>query len=175
MFKKVLLAIVLAFSAGCGSKGVDQYADWEPKLDLFDYFKGRTAGSGVFFSRGGSVKTAFQLTLDGELKSENELILSEKLAYRNGETVTREFHITRTGPQTYVVECADFLEPGTITTSGNAANWKYRLRQDIGERVVTLKFDDWMYLQPDGTILNRAYAFWLGFGVGEVFMSVKKA
>ena len=37
-----------------------------------------------------------------------------------------------------------------------------------------MTFDDWMFLQEDGVVLNRAYASKFGIGLGEIFMSVQK-
>ena len=61
-----------------------------------------------------------------------------------------------------------------IEAYGNVLRWKYNLRQKIGDREWVLRFDDWMFLQPDGVILNRATAYKWGIEVGEVFMVIRK-
>jgi hypothetical protein len=52
--------------------------------------------------------------------------------------------------------------------SGNAINLRYALRLPIAGRPRRLSFDDWMYLQPDGLIIDRAaFRLW-GIGLGTV-------
>jgi hypothetical protein len=39
---------------------------------------------------------------------------------------------------------------------------------------LAVHFDDWMYLQPDGLLLNRAYVTKWGFAVGSVTLAFRK-
>jgi hypothetical protein len=58
--------------------------------------------------------------------------------------------------------------------SGNALWWAYRLRLPVGEKLYDVNFDDLMYLQEDGVLLNRLVMKKLGFRLGEVLIFFKR-
>ena len=41
-------------------------------------------------------------------------------------------------------------------------------------RTLAVHFDDWMYLQPDGVLLNRAYVSKWGIDIGSVTLAFKR-
>ncbi|MGB5638466.1 MAG: DUF3833 family protein, partial [Sedimenticolaceae bacterium] len=51
---------------------------------------------------------------------------------------------------------------------GNALNWRYTLRLPYRGSELEVKFDDWMFLQSDDVLVNRATVTKVGFTVGEV-------
>lgn len=175
----VLLLCVVVLLAGCslfvpGMKP-EEFKDKTLKLVPEEYFLGATRGHGVFFNRFGNLKTSFTVDLEGAWDGSKILSLKESLRYEDGTKSDRTFTITKLSEHEYSVEMADLEGPGKIEVFGNCMRWSYRLRQDVGGgKIVTLTFDDWMFLQEDGVILNRAYASKLGIDLGEVFMSVRK-
>jgi len=58
---------------------------------------------------------------------------------------------------------------------GNALHWEYDLGLDIGERNWQVHFDDWMFLQDDDVLINRATVSKFGITVGEVTLFFKKS
>jgi hypothetical protein len=44
----------------------------------------------------------------------------------------------------------------------------------VGGRTYHVQFDDWMYLQPDGVLLNRARMSKLGVELGQVTLAFRK-
>lgn len=152
---------------------VKDFASITPTLSFEQFFSGRTEGQGMFFDRFGSAKVRFTVDLNGAWDG-RVLTLRENLKYDNGEKLARTYTITKVDPHSYEVEAADLVGKGKIEVYGNTAKWSYYLRQDIGGRVMTLYFDDWMHLQEGGMILNRAYAQKWGIELGEVFMAVRK-
>lgn len=178
MFKKLACiagGLLLCLNTlGCSRMTIEDFTDKQPAIDPFEFFSGSVTGYGYFYDRWGAIKTSFTVHLTGTQKSESEFIIDEKLVYGSGESSTRTFILTKTGDNTYTVACKDFTEPGSITAAGNALLWRYSLIQDTGSRTVTLRFTDWMFLQTNRLLLNRAYAYWYGIYVGEVFMVVEK-
>jgi hypothetical protein len=59
-------------------------------------------------------------------------------------------------------------------TYGNALNWAYDLKLPVDGKVWQVSFDDWMYMQPDGVMLNRAKMSKFGFTLGEVTIAFQK-
>jgi hypothetical protein len=51
---------------------------------------------------------------------------------------------------------------------GQALNWRYTLRLPYRDKTIDVQFDDWMFLQPGGVLVNRATLSKFGFKVGEV-------
>ena len=47
-------------------------------------------------------------------------------------------------------------------------NWTYTLRLPYRGNEINVKFDDWMFLQTDGVLVNRAKVSKFGLKVGEV-------
>jgi hypothetical protein len=149
------------------------FVDNNPKFSIVNYFSTPRLGQGIFFDRFGNVRTTFTAKLNGRLEG-STLILDEVLTYGNGESLNRTYVIKPLSQGLFSVECPDLVEPGTIEQVGNVLRWKYRLKQEIDGSVWRLKFDDWMFLQPDGeTVINRAKAMKFGVEIGEVIMSVR--
>lgn len=53
-------------------------------------------------------------------------------------------------------------------TYGQALNWRYTLRLPAEGRVWKVNFDDWMFLQQDGVLINKAVMKKFGIRLGEV-------
>jgi hypothetical protein len=171
----VLCLIAIAFTSACSTMKPQDFADQSPILKPEQYFVGETKGHGVFYDRFRNLKTRFIVSLSGAWDGTKVLSLKERLSYQDGTKTERTFTITKQNEHLYEVTMADLVGPGTIEVFGNCMRWSYRLNQDVGGgRIVTLTFDDWMFLQEDGVVLNRAYASKFGIGLGEVFMSVQK-
>lgn len=172
-----ILSLILFASAcqlwGCSSMKVEDFAQQSPRFLMEEYFVGKTKGNGIFFDRSGTARVFFTVDLEGKWDGK-VLNLSEVLTYSSGEVLKRDYKITKVSEELYIATTPDIVGEATIKSSGNALNWSYRLKQDIGGSIWTLTFDDWMFLSSDGTVLNRAWASKFGFGVGEVFMSIKK-
>jgi hypothetical protein len=143
------------------------------KLIPEQYFSGTTRGVGVFFDRFGDLKTSFTVDLTGEWDGK-VLTLTEQLLYKNGDKLTRVYTFEKKNDHEYIGHTPDVVGDIRIEVYGNTMKWVYDLNQDIDDSKVLLHFNDWMHLQPDGIILNRAYASKFGIGLGEVFMSIRK-
>ena len=143
------------------------FANQEPKLDLFTYFEGRTMAWGWFEDRFGNVRRQFKVTIDGRIDGD-DLILDEDFEYRDGELAKRVWTISRTGEDSYRGTADDVIGEAVGRAAGNALNWRYVLALPIGESVWNVTFDDWMFLQQDGVMLNRAVVSKFGIELGRV-------
>lgn len=168
-----LLFTVAVSVTSCASMRPVDFAGTEPQLVFEEYFQGKTRGYGMFFDRFGRAQLSFVIDLEGSWDG-TTLTLDEHLKYDSGEELRRTFLITKVSPTQYEVRTEAVVGVGTIEVHGNTAKWTYRLRQQIGESEWVLRFDDWMHLQSDGMLLNRAYASKFGVEFGQVFMAVRK-
>jgi len=174
---KVGLIFGLLFSAllvtGCSNMKVEHYVNTEPKLDLFDYFEGKTYAWGQFQTRTGELKRRFYVDITGTIEG-NTLTLDEQFVYDDGETQQRIWVIERNAPNQYQGTAGDVIGVAQGQTAGAVFNWRYTLDLPYGERSIHVQFDDWMFLQPDGVLLNRAEVKKWGFRVGEVTLAFSK-
>lgn len=153
---------------------IQDYAKNSPKFDLFDYFQGNTRGWGIFQDRGGNLKRQFVVDLKGSIDDKGALVLEEDFVWSDGEISRRVWTITKEQNNHFTGTAADIHGEAKGQSAGNAFNWQYVMKLPVGDKVYKIKFDDWMFLQPDGILLNRAKMSKFGFAVGEVFISFKK-
>ena len=59
-------------------------------------------------------------------------------------------------------------------SSGNALNWRYKLNLKVKDSTVAVDFDDWMFLQDDNILMNRAEVKKWGIVLGVVSITFKK-
>lgn len=171
----LLLLLLALIASGCSSMKPQDFSSKSPQLIPEQYFSGDLEGVGVFYDRFGDIQTSFVVTLRGNWDANSKLlILKEDLIYENGEKLFREYKINKVNDNLYTVDTEDFEGQGKIEVYGNTMKWNYELNQQIKESKVLLYFNDWMHLQPNGVILNRAFVSKFGISVGEVFMSIKR-
>ena len=175
MIRQTLLALAaVATITGCSSMKPEDFADTEPRLVLEDYFTGQTRAFGLFEDRFGDVRRQFVVHVDGTFDGET-LTLDERFAYADGETERRVWRIRRTGPDTYEGRADDIVGVAEGRIAGNALNWRYHMDLKVGDGTWRVGFDDWMFLQPGGVLINRATVTKWGLEIGTVTIAFSKA
>jgi hypothetical protein len=167
----VLLAALIV--SGCGTMNPRDFTDSSQSLDLFDYFEGHTLAWGLFEDRFGKLRRQFRVDITGTVDGDT-LVLDEAFEYADGERQQRIWTIRRTGEATYSGQAADVVGEAHGETSGNALHWTYRMDLKVGERQLRVAFDDWMFLQPDGVLMNRARVSKFGLEIGTVTLAFMK-
>jgi len=174
MFKKfITISSVFFFLSGCSGMALDSFKDAKPELVLEDYFKGRTEAWGIFEDRFGKLRRQFKVTIDGTWDGKT-LTLDERFKYDDGETDQRIWRITKLGKGKYEGTAADVIGIATGEASGNALNWRYDMDLKVGDGSFKVTFNDWMFLQSDGVLINRARVSKLGVEIGSVTLFFKK-
>jgi len=165
---RVALALLCAAALGaCAEPDVSHYAAERPSLDLQKFFAAPTRAWGMFQGRSGEVQKRFTVTITshggGDL-----LVLDEHFAYSDGKTQDREWTLKRAADGVWHGTAADVVGEALGRVAGNALNWRYTLRQPVGDTTYDLDFDDWMFLMDDNTLINRARVSKFGIEVGQV-------
>ena len=173
LFRLLLLVVPLALLGGCSGMQPKDYAGTEPELDLFAYFDGQTRAWGIFQGRSGGLERQFRVDIDGKVVGD-ELTLTEDFVYADGETQQRIWRIRRIDAHRYEGKADDVVGVATGEAYGQALNWRYTLRLPFRGSTVDVQFDDWMFLQTDGVLINRATVRKFGFRVGEVTLFFSK-
>lgn len=166
----ICLALVLS---GCGGMKIDEVARAEPVFRIEDYFQGRSAATGMFVDRFGKVRRQFVVDLDGVWDG-RQLRLTEDFRYDDGETERRVWTFVRQADGTYEGRADGVIGTGRAEARGNAFNLRYRFALKVGDDRWEVDFDDWMFLQPDGVVLNRAAVTKFGIDIGTVFVSFRR-
>lgn len=174
-FRVVTLVVALLLAgAGCAPMNVQEVAQQSPAFDLETYFTGRTKAYGLFEDRFGTVRRQFVVDILGR-KEGDTLILEEDFRYADGERERRVWRIVRQPDGTYRGRADDIVGEATGTASGNALNWRYRMDLKVQGRTWRVTFDDWMFLQEDGLLMNRAWVGKWGLNIGSVTLAFVQA
>lgn len=153
---------------------VEDYANNQPAFNLYNYFSGNTRGWGMVQDRGGNLKRQFVVDIVGTIEADGALVLDESFAWSDGEKSKRIWRINKIDPHHYTGKADDVVGEAQGKAYGNALNWSYVLNLPVKDKTYKINFDDWMFLQPDGVLLNRATMSKFGFRVGEVIIAFQK-
>ena len=137
-----------------------------PSLRLEEYFAGETGAIGLFHDRWGRLRRQFSAEMVGTVDGDS-LHLHEVLAYDDGEQETREWHVKAVGANGYEGTCENVVGKAHGAVSGSTFRWQYDFQLRIGRRMVTVQFDDAMYLQAGGLLINRVKVSKFGLTLGE--------
>lgn len=172
LFRTLLLLTAVTLS-GCASVAVTDYEAERPELRLEDYFDGTLDAWGMFQKRSGEVVKRFKVVIEARWDGDGGT-LDERFTYSDGSEQRRVWHITRSGEGEYLGRADDVVGVARGRVAGNALHWVYTLRLPVDDKVYDVQFDDWMYLQDDGVLLNRSVMKKFGFKLGEVTLFFRK-
>ena len=152
---------------------IDDFDNTEPRFVLEEYFEGKTQAWGMFEDRFGRVQRQFIVDITGTWDG-NVLRLKEDFVYSDGEEETRIWTVVKTGDTTYEGTTDNVIDTAYGEINGNAFHWTYGFKLKVDDSYWTVKFDDWMLLQPNGVLLNKARISRWGINLGTVFISFSK-
>ena len=170
-FKRILLFLPLLSS--CMNIDIEGFEKAKQQLLVEDYFVGKTWAWGIFEDRFGRLRREFTVEITGEWDGQT-LVLDEQFYYSDGEEERRVWTIQRTGGNQYTGTADDVLGQAYGESVGNAVNWRYVLSLPVGDKRWSVKMDDWMYLQPNDTLINRATMSKYGIKLGTVTLFFSK-
>ena len=166
-------AIALLFMTGCTVE-ISNYTHNKPRFDLFEYFSGTTRGWGIVQDRKGELLRQFVVDIEGTFNDKGQLVLAETFHWNDGEISERTWFISQEAADKLSGSAADVIGSAHGQSAGNALNWSYQVEIPVSGSNWNINFDDWMFLQPDGVLLNRAEMSKFGFKVGEVTIAFMK-
>ncbi len=173
---KNLVFITFTFLAltGCTEMTIDEFKNTKPRFVLENYFQGKTRAWGMFEDRFGKVRRQFVVDITGVWDGQT-LVLDEDFLFDDGEKSFRQWRIKKLGENQYEGRADDVVGKATGLSAGNALNWQYLLDLKLESgSTLCVKFNDWMFLQSDGVLLNRAKMSKFGIELGQVTISFQK-
>jgi hypothetical protein len=173
MTRCLALFVVIVVTSGCATMKPQDFAGREPRLVLEEYFAGQTKAWGIFQDRFGRLRRQFEVDIEGSWDGRT-LTLVEDFRYDDGEEERRIWHITKLDDNTYEGEAEGVIGVAHGQAYGNALNWVYRFALKVGDDTWNVGFDDWLFLQSDGMLINRAEVTKYGIELGEVTLVFRK-
>jgi hypothetical protein len=142
-------------------------------FDLRTHLNGPLLCEGVIYGPTGRVTSRFV----GEFHAEwngNQGIMHEHFTYETGNEQHREWKLTLGNDGQIRASAPDLVGEGTGQQSGPSVQLRYRIRlpEDAGGHV--LDTTDWMYLAPNGTIVNRSQFRKFGIKVAELVATMRQ-
>lgn len=166
------ILLVCAILSGC-SAALPEHQKLTPKLDLFSYFNGNVTAWGMVQDFKGNQIRRFEVKIKGEITG-NKLTLTEDFVYADGEKSQRIWYITKDSENQYTGTAADVIGEAKGTSVGNALRWQYTLSLPVDDDIYEVQFDDWMFLQDQHHLFNKATMSKLGITVAEVTLFFQK-
>lgn len=171
--KLTILATLLLLLSGCTDMTVEDFRGKQPEMRIETYFDGPTQASGIVRDRFGNLRRQFTVTMTGRWDGD-VFVLEEDFVYDDGEQDRRVWRVRKDGESGYRATAPDVIGEAVGKVAGNALNWRYTLALPISGRVWHIDFDDWMFLQPDGVLINQAHMSKFGIRIGEIVLSFSK-
>jgi len=147
---------------------IESVAKTTPVFDFCSYFLGRASASGWFADRFGNVRRHFSGEFTGRHEGE-DFILDEVLAYTDGVTDKRTWRVTIDQQGNFRARSDSLVGEASGQLLGNTLNLKYSMNVDLanGKRWL-MDMNDWMFLQPDGSLHNYTRVSKWGIHLGTV-------
>ncbi len=179
MRQTVFALIALAMAAACtGKPSLTDPVISDRQLNIEEFFAGKTVAYGQFQDVFGTVRRSFMVTIKGDWNGKR-LLLTEDFVYEDKSVERRVWTLVKTGPQTWQGTAPGVIGVANGIEDGNRFNWKYTIdlpvpSADGSAKTLRVTFDDWMWLQTDKRLFNRAYMKRFGVNIGDVSISFEK-
>jgi hypothetical protein len=178
MTRILVVAAALLLAACTGKPSPDDPNLSGRALNLEEFFAGDLVAYGQFQDFFGTVRRRFEVQIAGTWDGET-LRLVEDFVYEDGATEQRVWTLVKTGPDTWRGTAPGVIGVAEGVEIGDAFNWRYTIDLPIpsasGEtETLRVTFDDWMWLQTEDRLINRAYVKRFGLDIGDVIITFEK-
>lgn len=136
-------------------------------FNMREHLNGPIRCDGVIYGPLGRVSSRFSADFDACWDG-NKGVMAEHFIYDSGATQHREWRLELGNDGTVRAQADDLVGAGIGRQEGSALHLRYRIRlaEDAGGHV--LDVTDWMYLAPNGAIVNRSQFRKFGIKVAEL-------
>lgn len=160
------LMLVVALS-GCSALAPSSFASASPRFEPDRFFEGPVRSWGVMERRSGNPVSRFRTEVEG-VRNAAGLVLTQHFFFEDGRTQQRVWQIRRIDEHRYEATANDVAGVGSGEAYGNAFHWEYTLATRPGNPFLNVRMKHWMYLQPDGSMVNRVQITKFGVILGQI-------
>lgn len=150
----------------------EDYEEGFPTFDIKQHLLGEMVCEGIIYGPLGRVTSSFvadfNITWDGDRG-----VMDEEFHYNDGSTQTRQWIIDMGPKGKFTTQASDVPKGGTGVQSGSTVQMRYAIRLPDSAGGHVLDTVDWMYLTPDGAIMNRSQFRKFGFKVAELVATIR--
>jgi hypothetical protein len=167
----VALTLVKARFASFMAQVPDDYSDG-PMFNMREVFNGPIECEGVIYGPTGRVTSRFEADFiaswDGNIGT-----VREEFRYDSGNVQHREWKFTLGNDGSMKAEAPDLVGVGTGQQHGSAVqlNYNIKLTDEAGGHVLAV--NDWMYMTPNGNVMNRSQFRKFGIKVAELVATMR--
>lgn len=167
----VALILVKACFASFMAQVPDDYSDG-PMFNMREVFNGPIECEGVIYGPTGRVTSRFEADFiaswDGNIGT-----VREEFRYDSGNVQHREWKFTLGNDGSMKAEAPDLVGVGTGQQHGSAVqlNYNIKLTDEAGGHVLAV--NDWMYMTPNGNVMNRSQFRKFGIKVAELVATMR--
>ncbi|SIS49576.1 Protein of unknown function [Roseivivax lentus] len=151
----------------------EDYDSKSPVFDLKTHLNGPMVCEGIIYGPLGRVVSRFVADFSTDWDGDQG-VMSESFVYDSGETQERAWHLTLNDDGSVIARADDIVGDGRGQQTGASMRLSYRIRlaEDAGGHVLDVV--DWMYLTPNGTIINRSQFRKYGIKVAELVATMRR-
>ncbi|AEI95751.1 hypothetical protein RLO149_c038470 [Roseobacter litoralis Och 149] len=150
----------------------EDYEDENPAFDVREHLNGPILCEGVIYGPLGRVSSRFVADFDASWEG-NKGVMKERFVYDDGTVQDREWHLTLGNDGKIRALASDVVGEGQGRQSGSTVLLKYDIRLPEASGGHVLNTVDWMYLTPNGTIMNRSQFRKFGIKVAELVATMR--
>lgn len=169
----VLVYLCARYFGFMAQRPADYADDMGQAFDLRTHLNGPMICEGVIYGPTGRVTSRFVADMEARWDG-NRGVMKEHFRYDSGSEQHRQWtlilgndgHIRATAP--------DLVGEGHGQQSGTTVQLRYRIRLDDDAGGHVLDTTDWMYLAPNGTIVNRSQFRKFGIKVAELVATMRR-
>lgn len=142
------------------------------QFDIRSHLNGPILCEGVVYGPLGRVTSRFEAEFDARWEG-NTGVMEEVFRYDDGSVQERAWKLQIGNDGKIKATAADLVGEGQGVQSGDAVQLKYKLRLPEASGGHVLDVVDWMYLSPNGTIINRSQFRKFGIKVAELVATMR--
>lgn len=155
-----------------GAQRPDEYEHETPAFDIRTHLNGPIVCEGVIYGPLGRVSSRFVADFDASWDG-NTGIMKEQFLYDDGSAQYREWHLQLSDNGRIKATAPDVVGEGEGRQAGSSVQLRYHIRLPEASGGHVLSTVDWMYLTPNGTIMNRSQFRKFGIKVAELVATMR--
>jgi hypothetical protein len=163
-----LFVLVLTLAACGRPMRPPQFAGTVPAFDPLSFWAGHHRSWGVLENRGGAPTDTVETDCVGIPLPDGSLRMAQSLTLGDGTVTHRDWHLWRTGPDSYAATANDMVGTAHGKAGGRVFHWNWVLALSPGNALKNVVMDQWMYLYADGTMMNHTTIRKLGLTMAQV-------